>query len=372
MKKSKKEDREKLTEQEELDLLDLELENQVEVVDDKYSIFNYLKKTPSITIAIISGIIAICSVIFDYISELSIDITLNHWQIDRSMVEFDNSFIIKNIVTVCIVLLLNLLAVIFIYYTFFTYQSSKSFYLQEKKNNDKFREEINVILGSTDDEKRIDIAKELMESTYQDDNFIDKLQKYDLKTFYISLMLSFILSAFAIFMSFYVDRSIFKITEEFYFVPILMTIYYFLGWILSIVSFKSSKKTRKNKNVEEFSKKEIRTFFSNRTILMSLIMCAFLIIGMFVSQISITIEQIDKQKSYKTMSINNQEYAVVFSDKNNLFLEEIVYNKDNAVIYTSKQLIIPKTNANLVLKNFKKVETFDKQINDKKQTNQKN
>ncbi len=365
----------------------IESQESTKTIKNKYSIYDYLIKNPSVLLAVVSAGIAVVTFFAKLVTLISSRKALSFWEFDSAYATFGNDFIVYTIIFAIIFSLLTSLASILFSYTIEAYTARKRCYLMakyifknktlkktiKKSKHEKLTEQETVLLET---------AKKLRESTKQS-------KKHTFKDIFFNLFFVFVITFFnSLLFAVVVDTNsnidTWIIAVVFLFVQI---------FILLMLKFLTEKKILKKKEIkkncndteytikiyEEINSKEypfnyifkngFRSVLSNSNIIST---CAMILISCFVLCCMFSFaktDYIDESKEFQITTIDGTQYAIVYQNDEQYFLEEIEIKVNDAesavenrilIIYTNRQRIITTEDISISVEEFQKITTEHK------------
>lgn len=346
---------------------DTELKELIERSDtgNKFSIYDYLKKTPSVFIASISALIAVVTFFARLMTEFSLRQELLFWNINPEHAIATDS-IINNAVVSIIYAFLTIVLAMWFSATYESYAVFKSrdltmryFKKQQKKEIKRIESKNSKDIASVDEKEFVKNFNEIC--------VMAKEVKRDGRN-------EFIANSFPIYIFVFLVTFLFAAVTTNGKNALLLTLVCFAIQMITLFLL-SRFHTRKSINkkiiknecsntefivdqlsktkserfpISKISKKGIRTYMSNVNIIMVVIMLLINCITMCITAALSGGNPIEEDKRFQTVVLDDTLYAIVYQNGNQCFLEEaeITVQNNNAVsekiltIYTNKQRIM--------------------------------
>ena len=328
---------------------------------NEYSIYDYLKKTPSILIAGSSAVVATVTFLARLITNINIRKTLMFWNIDISNINTDNSALVfQSLMSIFYILLLVV--------TVISFDSIYKSYIPVKKC--KFANKCLKKILKNKNTKEFEEYKKYIKSN-------KKLRK--------TLNFSRFLKMIGVFILSFIGTSLYiftSSTENKYLIVVIFIcsiIQFLLFAILSKISNPIHKKEIKNdcENgdyikyiISECSyatekKKPIREYFTNKNLALSTFQIIASCLFLFILLIFTPIKNISSSSNVQIASLNEQEYIVVYQDDEKFYMKEIevVFNEDNEsetlVIHKDKQKLLISDNIDIEIRKYDDIKILD-------------
>lgn len=329
---------------------------------NEYSIYDYLKQTPSILIAGSSAIVATVTFLARLITNINIRKTLIFWNIDISNINMDNSALVfQSLMSIFYILLTVVTAIYFdsIYKSYIpikkykfankclkkTFKKSKKLKKYEKykeyiKSYKKLRILLNLIcfLKMTGVFILSSIGTSLYIFTSSTEN------KYLIVAILICSIIPFLLLLVLLKIENPINKKEIKSDCE-------------KGNYIKYTTFECFYSTNKKKPIREYFTNDNLSLFAFQTITSCFLLCILLIF--------IPIKKINPSSNVQIASLNNQEYIVVYQDDEKFYMKEIevVSNKDNGnetlVIHKDKQKLLTSDNIDIEIRKYDDIKILD-------------
>ncbi|MBR3768071.1 MAG: hypothetical protein IKL10_07530 [Clostridia bacterium] len=365
----------------------IESQESTKTIKNKYSIYDYLIKNPSVLLAVVSAGIAVVTFFAKLATLISSRKALSFWEFDSAYATFGNDSIVYTVIFAIIFSLLTSFSSMLFSYTVEAYVPRKRCHLMAKyilknktlKKTIKKSKRKKLIKQET---RLLETVKKLKESTKES-------KKHAFKDLFFNLFFVFIINLFnSLLFAVIVDTNsnidTWIIAVIFLFVQILIIL---LLKILTEKRILKKKEIKKNCNdaefiikiYEEINSKEypfnyvfkngFRSVLSNSNIIST---CAMILISCFVlcCMFSFTkTDYIDESKEFQITTIDGTQYAIVYQNDEQFFLEEIEIKVNDAesavenktlIIYTNRQRIITTEDISISVEEFQKITTKHK------------
>lgn len=341
--------------------------------EKEYSIYNYFKEHPSIFIAVISTLVAVISGAIRIISNIAITSELKSWGINTDYIEINtNQFDVIVVVLACLLISTMIQLTI----------SDKTDIFKKKRElqliGDAIEQSIhnlsNVYLEQESETENLKF-KELKEETgklLETAQDTVKIGKSYLK-FIIPILL--MITVFVQWLMIYV----FYGRKNFIYAVIVTVIIALFGFFSSYMGDKRIKeKELKNKTflelvalerekIEEYNNMISEMLFfnfkrnnSNFKILMKFV--AFLMsVGLSIIMIFFVKVSSDAQNNFNIVTIDNNQYAVIYTYDNKYYLEEAKIDGKRITINTTNQRILVSEDISIQNMTFEEVEKIKQQ-----------
>ena len=347
--------------------------------EEKYSIYEYLKKNTAVLIAVVSALIAVISTILKFGSYLYHIAYLNYWNIDPKLVSTPETYWLEDIALSFALLVFGIIYMGLINETMSTFRKQK--YLIKivktilKDNEYKFNKSKEVTKKrSTKQNKKKesddDYDMKLDLETYKE---LKKWCKQASITAWGQVVVYFILFEIILGMVMYIaylkQENINEKSSMFFFSVILI-----LGIFIAITGYffaninkeklkedliKQSEKSRDG-NIElpmfpirKLGKLGVRFYLSNKYIFRGCIFMIVIIFAFLFMEHEQGVQDAENlKKRISITKIDNNYYSVIIQDNDNFIGERIEVNNKYAIIYLNEQIIIPKDNTEIIVKSF--------------------
>lgn len=368
--------------------------------ENNYSIYNYFRKTPSMLIASVSGMMAFFSAIINYATYLQNARELRLWNIDPAIISSSDKHIFYSLCLSAIFIFLSVFVSTILCDITFNFKPfhellyrlklqmsevsrevksgikrmKKIKSLIEKKQKENNNEENQIYKSQlTEIEKStLKIKKEFSERKKD----IKKCKREYGKIIRVDLIISFIFLIIldSFFLSVNVYTNIWVNLLRIVIISVIQLVfYYLLGLFFTKISiriavkhypdhdqaFKEKKDSlyRIESPIRKIKKHGIKSLFSNQALLTVFISAVLLIFTIFIyTFLPVGIEH---KKNAKCITINEVKYVAVFTNSEIMVLEEAEINEKNIRIYTSKQMIVPINDVKYEIINFESIERIE-------------
>lgn len=368
-----------LTETEENTESVIESEKQSE---EKYSIYEYLKKNTAVLIAVVSALIAVISTILKFGSYLYHIAYLNYWNIDPKLVSTPETYWLEDIALSFALLVFGIIYMGLINETMSTFRKQK--YLIKivktilKDNEYKFNKskEVTKKRSTKQNKKKESVDDYDMKLDLETYKELKKWCKQASITAWGQVVVYFILFEIILGMVMYIaylkQGNINEKSSMFFFSVILI-----LGIFIAIIGYffaninkeklkedliKQSKKSRDG-NIElpmfpirKLGKLGVRFYLSNKYIFRGCIFMIVIIFAFLFMEHEQGVQDAENlKKRISITKIDNNYYSVIIQDNDNFIAERIEVNNKDAIIYVNEQIIIPKDNTEITVKSFDEI-----------------
>ena len=372
-----------------------------ETKNNRYSIYDYFKEHPSFCITIISIFAAVISVLLNLIAFLNANTYLTYFNVDSIFYKQSNLFIYF-FAMVLIFFVVIIVFQAFISKTFESYLSHKRILLlhkyalkdikKEEKELKKSHKKMERYLAEqsrtstgnvnlTEDEKILEEAKANLKKTHEE--YI-KVRKTTRMTRFvcrllvaISCLITWIMLIviYALMLSFVTYDLKGNVWSALLFSTIYVLVCAIENWLLTCVILVKRKEIKADTEMDAKSKLEkygnfdefpisalfsgnIRSVFNNsnfKRIILAVVLC--LVILMF-SSVYIGSKSASEQKTFYIVDIDNQSYAMIYNNGENMILEKVNLSDDGIAIDINHQKIIPSQNVDMKKYIFEKVDVI--------------
>lgn len=327
---------------------------------ERYSIYDYLKKTPSVLIAGSSAAVAVVTFLARLITNINIRKNLMFWNIDTNSISLDNSTLLFQSLMCIFYMLLTAVIVICVDSIYKSYVPVKKY-----KFASKCLKKIYKSKKRTEEYKKFIANDKKLRKLLNLIHFLKMLGIY---------VLSFIGTSLYIFTSSTENKYLFIV------ILICSVIQFSLLFLLSKSKANSINKEEIKKDCEngDYKKhielkwfpttnedKSIRKYFSNKNLslfaLQIIVSCLFLC----VTSMFLPVKKVNENSNIQIVSSNKQEYFVAYQDGEKIFAKEIEVvveeetEKEILVIHKDKQITLASDNVNIEIRMYDKVKILD-------------
>ena len=342
----------------------------IEIIEDEnkkneYSIYEYLKNTPSVFIAVVSTIVAIVTFFAKYITLISARKELEYWGIEPTYASFGDESLVFPVVISIVYSFLTMLVTLLFTATYEAYLFDKKKYLlvkYYKRSQRKIAREMKKKCRNTNEDSE---EKQYCEKYNLISSIIKKLEKQSRKDLFINSIPIVILLLMNSFL--FVQSNTLNSKGEIWqnilgaFIIQIITL-----WILSLFSNRKVLNKKRLKEectdativMERIAKSEckeypmlsfftqgIKSFLNNTNISLVVII---LLMNCFSVCITTYLRPIESENSIPITYVDDIQYAIVYQKGNQYFLEEAEseWQKDKSKleyvlkIYTNMQRIV--------------------------------
>lgn len=347
--------------------IESEIESEKNLED--YSIFEYLKNNTSVLIAIVSASVAIIAAVLRFGTYLYHVQYLKYWNIDSMMYSTPETYGFENITVSFILQTFCTLFYIISYKTNKVFinrktmiKKIKSFIKEEKRDIRQKKKEIKKC-------KQNKIAIEMQE-TISKCKFQIKLlksQKTEIKKILLkeyitnATLLPFLVFVICIILAREANSFFKSLIIAFVFMTIIFGVTYFIA---KISNNKSTEIQIKDISKESYPLTELILSDANQLLsnlnIKGFIYYMFVFLSIFLfSKILCGHLEAKNDTDFPVIELNNKEYAIIYSNGEDLVAEEIIINGKNANIYINEQVIVSKEGIKM------KVYSFDNILREK-------
>lgn len=330
------------------------------IKDNEYSLYEYLKKTPSVLIAGVSAIIAMTTFLARLITNIDVRKTFIFWNIDFSNINMDNSSLLfQGLISVFYVILITFV-VICIDSISKDYVPVKRCKFANKCIKRKFKKD----KDTTEYKDYIKSYRELRKML----NVIHYLKMTGV------FILNFVGTSLFIFYSSSSNREHLKM------VMAVCSITQFL--VILVLSKRKSyridrKEIKSDCNKGNYRKyivyqnlnlsnddKSIRKFFTNKNLISVTVPIIIFCITFCMCSMFLPIKNV-YSGNMQIVSLNDQEYVVVYQDSEKFFLKEIEVvidegnGKQTLVVHTDKQVILTSDSIDMEIRKYDDIKVLD-------------
>lgn len=350
-----------------------------------YSIYDYIYKNPTAFITLVSILIALLSFLFNYISFFQIKKDLETWNVDASFLSTNNRSIIYTSVFLFLYIFISCITFNLMANTFDSY---KLFFVWNKFYKKKIKALNKNIKRLKSKSKKVskynEIAEnqELMEiiQSINDDEcevkelrrLLKELKKSDfgravpnlIIAAVLNLIMTLILIVFGL--DYFLQVSVITIIIFSLVQSVITCVIFYLLMRTDLINYDYEKIEKSGKNfidenfkkpvflTEKIRKNGFKYLFSNTSVYFMVvnIVLSLIILIVLVQEGKIKIENNSK---FKVATIEDVTYTAVFSNENQMVLEETEIADNIATVHINKQLIVPVENTKFELVEFEKV-----------------
>ena len=380
----------------------VEAESEKSVLNEKsYSIYNYLIKTPSILIAIVSGLLAIISFLINYAVYKQNVHYLQYWNVDPSVISNSNKQLFYTFCISIVFLLIStgVSAMIASAYSnntpIYEYIRRSKIKLSELKKKNAVNIKACRLLkksyikhpASTNEEFAHEIENNEYYKSSKDllieinrlkkdlSKYRKKLQKplwRRLITAYIILFISVIVYMLVIINGFQAGWY-----KGFISVFFITTVQFIFNCLINRLTYGAlaRKRIKENPNSEEvfskldnelseiqfpfekLSKHGIKSLFSNVSII--IIIIGIIITAVFLNFAPLFDTSARMNKQFKCVTIDEVQYISVYTDAETMVLEKVEIDDGKVIVYTKNQMIVPTKGINYEVISFESVERIE-------------
>lgn len=327
---------------------------------DKYSIYNYLKKTPSFLIAVGSAIVAVITFLAKLMTNIEIRKILTLWNIDISSVDPDNSALIFTS-------LLHIFYLIFTTSIMICVNSMTESYIPVRKS--RFANKCcKKILKSSKKSNKYKKYEECVKNH-------KKLKILFVFLHFLKLTVAFIATFVVNIIYFYISIS----ESKYLFVAALVStaLQFTLFYLLSRLNFNSINKKEirndcKKENYQKYialddsslehSNKSISKNLTNSNIVIFIAQTISVCLIICIISIFLPTEGLTKNSNVQIVSLDEKDYCVVYQSNGKYFMKETetIVNEENnkriLIIYTDKQKIYSSDVLDVQIKKYDDIE----------------
>lgn len=324
---------------------------------DKYSLYNYLKKTPSILIAVGSAIVAVITFLAKLMANIEIRKTLTFWNIDINSVDPDNSALIFTSLMSIFYLIFTASVMVCINFEVESYVPVRKLKIANRYIKKAFKLT-----------KKTNECKEY-ESLYK------KLKKPFTLLHFLKLAAAFIATFVVNIIYFYISIS----ESKYLFVAALVstTLQFTLFCLLSRLNFNSINKKeirddckkgnyKKHIALDDSSLEHYNTSISknltNSNIVIFIVQTISLCLIICIISIFSPTKGLTKNSNVQIASLDEKDYCVVYQSNGKYFMKETetIVNEENnkriLIIYTDKQKIYSSDVLDVQIKKYDDIE----------------
>ena len=360
--------------------------------ESSYSIYNYLKKTPSVLIALVSGCVAFVSFAINYISFLQDYKLAKYWDINTSIIKVSGDKALYTILFSFFLIVVSLMINGLLrhsfdaftpYYNWHKYcrqrlKHTKKGLKQNKQRIQKIKKlksQTKTIIGETPDSAATQDESEQAGSTLEDiDAEIDdtisentnlkrdvkKAHRFNRVRFGINILIAFI-AQYAVAYIYLITTQYQPVGQAWLFAAVLTVLWLILPCLLNYITmrrkYSKSKKTseKHNKPTPIWNEDDDHEFPIEKVVLHGVkkmmtnswfaqtAFCVVYSLVMLMLTIGIRNSSYEDQKRFETVWIDNTQYVSVYSNSEIIVLEEVDINNGEAKIYLAKQRIVLPT-----------------------------
>ena len=342
--------------------------------EENYSIYNYLKKTPAVLIALVSGIVAILSFIISYAEYIQISHVLTYWNVDPSAVSGSNKQLFYTFCFAIIFLLIHIIANILIIRTVSYFSPISEIRKRIKNQISKLK---NKNAAPQNNAPTGDSGNPVNEPLKVLNEYQKRLKKCKIKfqesfnsVLYLTIIFILLfISTYAFYLTDFRSANDNMSLNAFLYSVVQFVLYYLTARLSRHFSVKSAikqhpeqtndfsiietKLSKLESSTGPTTKHTIKSFFSNNTILVIIFNALIVIVLLFLLIFG---AKTTPAKKFKSVDIDGVKYMAVYTNSETMVLEEAVINGNTVKILTNKQMIIPISGVKYEIVEFESVE----------------
>ena len=359
-----------------------EKNNHDKINSNTNSVYDYLKKTPSIFIAFVSIIVAIVTFFAKIVTLISARKELAFWEFDPSYATFGDDSLVYAVIISILFSFFTTLSAMWFSSICEAYLKQKRFYLTVRYYKKSKRQKIKTIKKNIKIGKSNDSEKEHLQDYIKMCDAAKAVKIDSWKDFFINflplLVLSFVSSTLLSIVS------ITKNSSDFWSIALsCLIVHLIMLWLLKITIQKSIIRKReleenciklqfieKQKEACDSSKytlnnlffNGIRSVLKNSTIISVVLMILANCIILCISNSLTETDPTKQLETFQLVTIEKEQYAIVYQNGSQYFLEEAVVQKNHETnnqnilkIYTNKQRIINTDDISITIYDIDKI-----------------
>ncbi len=333
------------------------------------SIYNYLKKTPSVGIAFASTIVAIVTFFAKLVTLISARKELAFWEFDPSYATFGEDSLVYTVIISILFSFFTTLSAMWFSPACEAYLKQKRFYLTVKYYKKSKSKKIKKIKKGIKSGKASNSDKEYLEDYNKMCESATRVKLDSGKDFFVNLLPVLVVSCFSSVLFSIVSVS--KINSDSWLLAIAcFAVHLIMLWLLKTITKSTiinKKELKENSTYVHFIEKQkeacnpeeyplnnlfyngIGAVLKNSTIILVTLMILANCIILCVSHSMTETDPIKTMENFQLVTIDGTQYGIVYQNGNQYFLEEAEFNENstdnidvpkNLTIYTNRQRVL--------------------------------